>query len=62
MVLVINPTCFILVQEVKRLLISPSKHRLLVFGGYCIDSRPEWYLQDGLFSMEDILNSMRGSI
>nr|CAB3251685.1 histone H3.3-like [Phallusia mammillata] len=52
--LLVNPTCFIVKNEIVRLLMLPSKSRLVVYGGHSIDSKADWCLQDGIYSVQDL--------
>ncbi|XP_076801671.1 uncharacterized protein LOC143446079 isoform X2 [Clavelina lepadiformis] len=51
---IVSPTCFDVNREIARLLIRPSSHRLVVYGGHSIDGRANWYFQDGVFERDDL--------
>ncbi|XP_016520213.1 microtubule-associated protein 1S isoform X2 [Poecilia formosa] len=51
---VLNPTQSLVCSEVQRLLCDPSRHKLLVLAGQCVESSGELVLQQGGFSSRDL--------
>ncbi|MED6294807.1 hypothetical protein CHARACLAT_024946 [Characodon lateralis] len=52
---VVNPVRSFVCSEVQRLVCDPSRHKLLVLAGQCVESSGELVLQQGCFSFRDFL-------
>ncbi|CAL9695079.1 unnamed protein product [Knipowitschia caucasica] len=48
---VVNPTSEFVCSEVRRLLLLPSRHKLLVLSGQCVEDSGDIVLQRGFFSL-----------
>ncbi|XP_017159860.1 microtubule-associated protein 1S isoform X2 [Poecilia reticulata] len=57
---VLNPTQSLVCSEVQRLLCDPSRHKLLVLAGQCVESSGELVLQQGGFSSQDLTQILAG--
>ncbi|XP_027867650.1 leucine-rich repeat-containing protein 39 isoform X3 [Xiphophorus couchianus] len=57
---VLNPTQSLVCSEVQRLLCDPSRHKLLVLAGQCVESSRELVLQQGGFSSRDLAQILAG--
>ncbi|KAM4739957.1 microtubule-associated protein 1S [Anableps anableps] len=52
---VVNPAHDFVCSEVQRLLCDPSRHKLLVLAGQCVEGSGELVLQQGCFSSRDLV-------
>uniref|UniRef100_A0A3Q3EBX6 Microtubule associated protein 1S n=1 Tax=Hippocampus comes TaxID=109280 RepID=A0A3Q3EBX6_HIPCM len=52
---VLNPAHDLVCSEVRRLLCEPSRHKLLVLAGQCVEGSGDVVLQKGLFSLGDLI-------
>ncbi|XP_057698310.1 microtubule-associated protein 1B isoform X2 [Corythoichthys intestinalis] len=52
---VLNPAHDLVCSEVRRLLCEPSRHKLLVLAGQCVEDSGDLVLQKGLFSFSDLI-------
>ncbi|XP_077441099.1 microtubule-associated protein 1S [Vanacampus margaritifer] len=52
---VLNPAHDLVCSEVRRLLCEPSRHKLLVLAGQCVEESGDMVLQKGLFSLDDLI-------
>ncbi|XP_041861978.1 leucine-rich repeat-containing protein 39 isoform X1 [Melanotaenia boesemani] len=52
---VLNPSQDFICSEVRRLVCSPSAHKLLVLAGQCVEDSGDIILQQGSFSLKDFL-------
>ncbi|XP_054901151.1 microtubule-associated protein 1S [Poeciliopsis prolifica] len=57
---VLNPTQSLVCSEIQRLLCDPSRHKLLVLAGQCVESSGELVLQQGGFSSRDLAQILAG--
>ena len=46
---------------IAELILSPCSGRLVVYGGHFVDSQPNWFFQDGIFSVEDLEYVLNGN-
>ncbi|XP_051928692.1 microtubule-associated protein 1B [Hippocampus zosterae] len=51
----LNPAHDLVCSEVRRLLCEPSRHKLLVLAGQCVEDSGDVVLQKGLFSLGDLI-------
>ncbi|XP_035987677.1 microtubule-associated protein 1S-like isoform X2 [Fundulus heteroclitus] len=52
---VVNPDRSFVCSEVQRLVCDPSRHKLLVLAGQCVEGSGDLVLQQGCFSLRDLL-------
>ncbi|XP_015254506.1 PREDICTED: microtubule-associated protein 1S [Cyprinodon variegatus] len=52
---VVNPAHSFVCSEVQRLVCSPSRHKLLVLAGQCVENSGDLVLQQGCFSFRDFV-------
>nr|XP_061834286.1 electromotor neuron-associated protein 1 [Nerophis lumbriciformis] len=52
---VLNPAHDLVCSEVRRLLCEPSRHKLLVLAGQCVEDVGDIVLQKGRFSLDDLI-------
>ncbi|XP_072244910.1 microtubule-associated protein 1S [Leuresthes tenuis] len=52
---VLNPAHAFVCSEVRRLLCDPSRHKLLVLAGQCVEDSGDIVLQQGCFSLRDFI-------
>ncbi|XP_024114690.1 microtubule-associated protein 1B [Oryzias melastigma] len=54
--IVVNPAHSFVCLEVRRLVCSPSRHKLLVLAGQCLEDSGDIVLQQGYFSFNDFIH------